>query len=73
MDGIIGKIHTCLYFVSPAGKSVGYAAIRGTALPGVAASWNTVIAPPLGLTGQQPAAERAAGFWGKRLKEATGG
>ncbi|MBP8853308.1 MAG: hypothetical protein KBG81_09810, partial [Moraxellaceae bacterium] len=57
--------------VSPAVKSVGYAAIPGTALPVVAASWNTVIAPPLALTGQQPAPERADGFWMKRLKDPT--
>ena len=59
------------YFASPAVKSVGYAAIPGTVLPVVAASWNTVIAPPLALTGQQPAPERADGFWMKRLKDPT--
>lgn len=76
--GIPGSIGTALgaytavpawYLVSPAVMSVGYAAIPGTTLPVVAASWNTVIAPPLALAGQQPAPERADGFWMKRLKD----
>lgn len=76
--GIPGSIGTALgaytavpawYFVSPAVVSAGYATVPGTALPVVAASWNTVIAPPLALAGQQPAPERADGFWMKRLKD----
>jgi hypothetical protein len=57
------------YFAAPAVASAGYAAVPGTALPVVAAGWNTVIAPPLALAGQQPAPERADGFWMKRLKD----
>lgn len=57
------------YFVAPAVKSAGYAALPGTAFPVVATSWNTVIAPPLAIAGQQPAPERADGFWMKRLKD----
>lgn len=57
------------YVVAPAARSVTYAAVPGTALPLVAASWNTVIAPPLALAGQQPAAERADGFWMKRMQD----
>lgn len=76
--GIPGSIGTAVgaytvvpawYFVSPAVMSVGHAAIPGTTLPVVAATWNTVIAPPLALAGQQPAPERADGFWMKRLKD----
>ena len=57
------------YFVTPAVVSVGYAAVPGTALPLVATAWNTVIAPPLALAGEQPAPERADGFWMKRIKD----
>lgn len=57
------------YAVAPVVKSAGYAAIPGTALPLVATGWNTVIAPPLALAGQQPAPERADGFWMKRLRD----
>lgn len=57
------------YFVTPAVMSAGYAAVPGTALPLVATTWNTVIAPPLALAGEQPAPERADGFWMKRIKD----
>lgn len=57
------------YFVTPAVMSAGYAAIPGTALPLVATTWNTVIAPPLALAGEQPAPERADGFWMKRIND----
>ena len=57
------------YFLTPAVMSAGYAAIPGTALPLVATTWNTVIAPPLALAGEQPAPERADGFWMKRIKD----
>lgn len=40
---------------------------EGTVFPVVAASWNTVIAPPMAVLGQQPTPERADGFWLKRL------
>ncbi|HEX6592151.1 MAG TPA: hypothetical protein VF050_09135 [Moraxellaceae bacterium] len=51
----------------PAGKSVYHALGEGTVFPVAAASWNTVVAPPLALLGQQPAPERADGFWMKRM------
>lgn len=44
-----------------------HAGVQGTALPLVAASWNTVVAPPLALLGEQPSPERADGFWMKRM------
>lgn len=56
-------------FVWPSVESVGYATIEGTAYPVVAASWNTVIAPPLALLGQQPAPQRADGFWMKQVDD----
>lgn len=51
----------------PLGKSVYHSVIKGTTLPIVAMTWNTVIAPPMALTGNQPTAARADGFWMKRL------
>lgn len=58
-----------VYLLAPATKSAGYAVVQGAMLPLVAGSWNTVVAPPLALAGQQPAAERADGFWMKRMKD----
>ena len=55
--------------VWPSIKSVGYATIEGTTYPVIAASWNTLIAPPLALLGQQPAPERADGFWMKQVDD----
>lgn len=56
-------------FVWPSVESVGYATIEGTAYPLVASAWNTVIAPPLAFLGQQPAPERADGFWMKQVDD----
>lgn len=56
-------------FAWPSLESVGYATIEGAAYPVVAASWNTIIAPPLALLGQQPAPERADGFWMKQVDD----
>lgn len=53
----------------PVVESVGFATIQGTAYPVVASTWNTVIAPPLALLGQQPAPERADGFWMKQVDD----
>lgn len=39
------------------------ASVGGVVLPGSAALWNTVVAPPLALAGQRPAPERVDGFW----------
>lgn len=36
---------------------------NGVAVPAVACSWNTVIAPPMALVGQKPAPSRVDGFW----------
>ena len=53
----------------PVVESAGYASIQGTAYPLVASAWNTVIAPPLALLGQQPAPQRADGFWMKQVDD----
>lgn len=53
--------------VWPAIKGVYHATIPGTVMPIAAVSWTTVIAPPMALLGQQPTAERADGFWLKRI------
>lgn len=45
--------------------------VEGTALPLLGASWNTVVAPPLALLGEQPSPERADGFWMKRIDPVT--
>lgn len=54
-------------FLWPAGKSLYHASVPGAVLPLASAGWNTVIAPPLSVLGQQPDAERADGFWMKRI------
>ena len=53
----------------PVAESAGYATIQGAAYPLAASAWNTVIAPPLALLGQQPAPERADGFWMKQVDD----
>ena len=53
----------------PVVESAGFASIQGTAYPLVASAWNTVIAPPLALLGQQPAPQRADGFWMKQVDD----
>lgn len=55
--------------VYPAAMSAGHALGEGTALPLAAAGWNTVVAPPLALAGQQPSPERADGWWMTRLRD----
>jgi hypothetical protein len=50
-------------------ESVGYAAIEGTAYPVIASAWNTAVAPPLAVLGQQPAPQRADGFWMKQVDD----
>lgn len=57
------------YLAWPAVMSAGYALGEGVGMPVVSGAWNTVVAPPLALAGQQPAPERADGFWMKRLKD----
>lgn len=56
----------------PAVRAGYHGLVAGTVMPVAAASWNTVVAPPLALFGQQPAAERADGFWMQRLDPVTG-
>lgn len=51
----------------PALKGVYHSTIPGTVLPIAASAWNTIIAPPLAMLGQQPNADRADGFWLKRI------
>ncbi|MBH1970570.1 hypothetical protein FK216_05070 [Moraxellaceae bacterium AER2_44_116] len=58
-----------LYMSWPAGESLGYASIEGTTYPLVASAWNTMIVPPLALLGQQPAPQRADGFWMKQVDD----
>lgn len=53
----------------PVIESVGFASIQGTAYPLVASAWNTVVAPPLAFLGQQPAPQRADGFWMKQVDD----
>jgi hypothetical protein len=53
----------------PVVESAGFASIQGTAYPLVASAWNTVVAPPLALLGQQPAPQRADGFWMKQVDD----
>jgi len=57
------------YMAWPAVMSAGHALGEGTLYPLTVVSWNTVIAPPLALAGQQPAPERADGWWMKRLQD----
>ena len=52
-----------VHFGAPVPKSALYAAGPGFIAPLAAVGWNTVIAPPLALLGEQPAPERADGFW----------
>ena len=53
----------------PVVESAGFASIQGVAYPLVASAWNTVVAPPLALLGQQPAPQRADGFWMKQVDD----
>lgn len=53
----------------PATISAAHALGQGTAYPLAAVTWNTMIAPPLALAGEQPSPERADGWWMKRLQD----
>lgn len=55
----------------PTLKAGYHVTVPGLAVPLVATSWNTVIAPPLALLGEQPSPERADGFWMKRIDPVT--
>lgn len=70
--GLGTTVVPAVQLVWPAGKSVYHAAFKGTILPVAAAAWNTVIAPPMALTGSPPTPARADGFWMKRLNPADG-
>lgn len=54
----------------PATKGIYHSTIPGTVMPLAAGGWNTIIAPPMALLGQQPNAARADGFWLKRIDPA---
>ncbi|HEX5277380.1 MAG TPA: hypothetical protein VFW42_06910 [Fluviicoccus sp.] len=58
-----------VYVATPVVASLGHAAGQGTAFPLAAATWNTVIAPPLAIFGQRPAPQRADGFWMKQVDD----
>lgn len=65
-----GAVATPAGFLAwPATAASWHALGEGTLLPAAAAGWNTIAAPPLALAGQQPAPERADGFWMKRLAD----
>jgi hypothetical protein len=51
----------------PVPKSMWQATAQGLAYPAAAMGWNTFVAPPLALLGQEPAPERADGFWLKMV------
>lgn len=55
----------------PAVKGTYHSTVPGTVLPLAAGGWNTVIAPPMALIGQQPNAARADGFWVTRVDPAN--
>ena len=44
-------------------------AVNAVLISGIGTTWNTVIAPPLSLVGQQPAPARVDGFWVTRLSQ----
>lgn len=69
--GLGTTVVPAVQFVWPAGKGLYHGVIKGTALPIVAMSWNTIIAPPMALTGSQPTAARADGFWMTRYAPAV--
>lgn len=64
-----GLVTPVVYATWPAGMAAGHAFGQGTLYPVSASAWNTLVAPPLALAGQQPAPERADGWWMKRLAD----
>ncbi|CBL46275.1 Hypothetical protein HDN1F_26920 [gamma proteobacterium HdN1] len=54
-------------FLWPTAKGLYHATVPGTLLPAVGTGWNTLVAPPMAMFGQQPSVERADGFWMTRL------
>lgn len=57
------------YLIWPVALGAGHAFGQGVLLPLGGAGWNTLVAPPLALAGQQPAPERADGWWMKRMAD----
>ncbi|MES2919542.1 MAG: hypothetical protein V4729_13115 [Pseudomonadota bacterium] len=55
----------------PTLKAGYHSTVDGFAVPVLGMSWNTVVAPPLALLGEQPSPERADGFWMKRIDPVT--
>lgn len=64
-----GVVTPVVYLAWPTGMATGHALGQGTLYPLSAAGWNTLVAPPLALAGQQPAPERADGWWMKRMAD----
>lgn len=69
VTGSAYTIFPAAYVVTPSVVSMGHAAGEGTGFPLVAATWNTMIAPPLAMLGQRPAPQRADGFWMKQVDD----
>lgn len=61
------------HFALPLPKSLWHSTVDGVFSPAAAMTWNTFVAPPLALLGEQPAPERADGFWLKMVSEAPPG
>ena len=55
------------YTVNSTVKAGWHGGVKALLVPGIAGSWNTVIAPPMALVGQKPAPSRVDGFWVKQL------
>lgn len=55
----------------PTLKAGYHSTVDGVVVPVLGMSWNTVVAPPLALLGEQPSPERADGFWMKRIDPVT--
>lgn len=53
----------------PAGDAAWSLGVDTVLVPGSAAVWNTVVAPPLALVGERPAPGRTDGFWVRQLSE----
>jgi hypothetical protein len=70
IGGIGSTILPVVEVAWPAVKGVYHSTIPGTVMPLAASGWNTVIAPPMALLGEQPNAQRADGFWVKRIEPA---
>ncbi|NTV12925.1 MAG: hypothetical protein HGA96_03160 [Desulfobulbaceae bacterium] len=57
------------YATNSAVKGTWHFGVDAVIVPILGGTWNTMIAPPLSLVGQQPAPSRADGFWVKKLSD----